>query len=141
MKTNRQSKVVTYGDMIMELTKPGEGMADEPACIMAGVGEIDEGAENYVDGAGICSVSEDRDGSLKIAVGDSGSMTWRKVISAIRRAKGGLLDRAAVVRIGYRGPGGKLVDFDGGEVLKRTVDDCTMLPDDTIWNVSLGPKV
>ena len=135
-----KTKLITYERMIMEIAKLGDAGLNEPACIMAGVGEIDESSENYIDGAGVVSITKGPQGSLRIVVGDSGSMTWRKVITGIRNAMKGRLDSLAAVEIGYRNVS-SLYDFFDEAVSPRAIEDCTMLDDDTIWNITLGPKV
>lgn len=128
--------------MLTEIAKFDQ---DEPACIIASTDLDcpDEGA-NYVDGAGVYGVHDkDGEGTLYIVCSDNGTLTWAQLAQRIwdyRNVKD--LDTPARVKIGYGcGPRAKsLTDFNDEPVPGRAVLNCTVLKDDTIWNITLEAR-
>ena len=140
MKTKKQFEAVMFKDLLFELAK------FDPSATASIIASTDmdspEDGHNFVDGAGVKGAFV-KDGVLFVVCGDSGRMTWRQLRDGI---EGGvtlkMAEEKAVVKIGYgRGPrSSELYDFDDEFCAARTVEDCKVLGDDTIWNVALGPE-
>lgn len=129
--------IITIKDMITELEKFED--QDQPLCVIASTNpdEPDAG-ENFIDGSGVKRIKPrvinfSDPAHVEIVVGDTGAMTVREVIDALK-TNPAQLDPVRM-RIGYQGT--KLRDANDGVVRVRDVVDCAVLPGDTIWNITL----
>ena len=126
----------TYRQLIAELEKFKN--QDEPACIMAFTDPDcpDEG-DNYIDCSGVLNIRR-YDNELHIICSDNGTMTWDECISCIYHG-GFNFDAIANIKIGYglSFNDTDLYSWNDEPIESRRVVDCTVLPEDTIWNLRL----
>lgn len=127
----------TYKQLITEL----ENFEDQtdPACITAFTDPDwrDEGA-NYVDYSGVYNVYRNGNG-ITIVCSDDGTLTWEDVRIKLHQCCANDLNATANITIGYgSSPNSSyLIDFNDEPVESHRVLDCTVLPEDTIWNIHL----
>ena len=127
----------TYKQLITELEK-FEDQTD-PACIMAFTDPDcpDEG-NNYVDCSGVYNVYRNGIG-ITIVCSDNGTLTWEDVRIKLYQCCANDLNAIANITIGYgSSPNASyLTDFNDESVESHRVITCTVLPEDTIWNIYL----
>jgi len=127
----------TIKDIIAELEKFEDKSA--PLTIIASTNREDpESGENFIDGAVVQRVSVNAlDGRMDIKVSDEGTWTVSDALTVLRKA--GKPESVARVKIGYGAH--PMTDSEGEPVSIRLVEDCTVLEEDAIWNVTLGEVV